>query len=377
MSVVYIHWPFCVSKCYYCDFNSVACCETIDFRHWLLMYEKILQKFADEIAQGEEVTSVYFGGGTPSLLPGFFVDRIIDFIATNFHLKTDAEITIEVNPKTLATKKAKQFKGSGVNRVSVGVQSLRDDDLKLLGRTHLAKDAKRCVESLAEIFDNVSIDMIYNRPNQKFAEWEEELRSVFDWPIKHISLYELIIEQNTPLQKMIENGLVPNVSDDERFMNMSIDLAEAFGFQRYEVSNFAVSGFEGKHNLAYWEYEDYYGVGPGAHSRFVVDGAKVASCQVANNQEWLAWASSEAATFEKERLSCDDVFHEMLIVGLRSKYGFDSAKISDNMKRKYNFYDKLERLVKNSYVLVERQRVVLTKAGMLRLNLIVEYFVNG
>ena len=374
MSTIYVHWPFCVSKCHYCDFNSVACNEKIDFEDWLSLYKKVLLAFKNQFYKGEKITSVYFGGGTPSLLPVSFVDEFLNEVSKNFDLQVDAEITLEANPKTINAKKAEGLKKAGVNRLSIGVQSLNDEDLKMLGRIHSAKDAIDCVNEMRLVFDNLSIDLIYNRPKHKVEDWKTELEAALKLPITHVSLYELIVENGTPLKTMIESGVLEEPSCDDEFIKQTVATAESFGFMQYEVSNFAKDAFQGRHNLSYWKYEDYFGIGPGAHSRVSVDGKKIAIAQVSVNKDWLLWASK--AAFSEEILSEDDVFKERLIMGLRSHCGFDTTTTSVSLKNKYDLDNKIATLLKNSYMIIDEGKIILTYEGILRLNLVVEYIVK-
>lgn len=374
MSTIYIHWPFCLSKCYYCDFNSVKCSEHIDFKSWINLYKKVLKRFKENFYKNENITSIYFGGGTPSLLPEWFVKEFIEEISNNFNLIQAAEITLEVNPKTVTKQKLLNFKKGGINRLSIGVQSIRDNDLKLFGRIHNAKSATECVFEALDVFDNLSIDMIYNRPGQNLADWENELTEVLSWPINHVSLYELIIEDNTRLKQMIEEGSVPYPDSTDRFFEKTIEIAEQAGFEMYEVSNFAKFQMYGEHNLSYWNYEDYYGIGPGSHSRVTIGNEKIAIAQISNNSEWLNWA--ENPEFEIETLSEDEVFEEVCIMGLRSKSGLNFDNISKKIKIKYDLQNKIEKLMKNSYIIKRGNRIVLTKEGIKRLNLVIEFLVK-
>ena len=249
MSTIYIHWPFCISKCHYCDFNSVACVKQIDFKNWLKFYKKILLKHKEEFYKNENITSVYFGGGTPSLLPDYFIGELLTYISQIFKLENKAELTLEANPKTLSAQKGKDLKSLGINRLSIGVQSLNDKDLKLLGRIHSSKEAVDCVYEMSNIFNNLSIDLIYNRPKQNLDEWKTELISALKLPVNHASLYELIVEDNTPLKKMIMDGCIPSPHEGADFMEVTINVASSIGFNQYEVSNFSRPGYEGKHNL--------------------------------------------------------------------------------------------------------------------------------
>ena len=382
MSTIYIHWPFCVSKCHYCDFNSIACKgSTIDFENWLKLYKKILLKFKDEFYKGERVTSVYFGGGTPSLLPVFFVEDILNEIRKNFNLTKNAEITLEANPKTIDKEKAAGLKKSGINRLSIGVQSIIDSDLKMLGRIHSAKDAIDCVYEMRNIFENISIHMRSNTPGQTIEKWINELNEALKLPIDHISLYELIVEDNTPIKKMIDSGMLPIPSSSADFFEKTMEITSDNNFEMYEVSNFALNKFAnqdpkyGKHNLSYWNYEDYYGIGPGSHSRVSVDSKKIAIAQNSNNASWLKWAENES-DFDCEILSKDDEYKERLIMGLRANCGIDLDKIEDTIKNKYDLEKKLKNLTANSYIIKDGGKVFLTREGIFRLNMIVKYLAG-
>ena len=384
MSSIYIHWPFCVSKCNYCDFNSIACKgSNIDFENWLKLYKKVLLKFKNEFYKDEDITSVYFGGGTPSLLPVFFVEDILNEIQKNFNLKDEAEITLEANPKTIDKEKAVGLKKIGINRLSIGVQSIIEDDLKMLGRIHSAKDAINCIYEMRNIFENISIDMIYNRPGQTLKDWSNELNEVLKLPIDHISLYELIVEDNTPIKKMIDSGILPIPSSSADFFEKTMEITEKNNFERYEVSNFALkNNFDknqkpkyGRHNLSYWNYEDYYGIGPGSHSRVSVDSKKIAIAQDPNNESWLKWADSNL-DFDCEILSKDDEYKELLIMGLRANCGVDLKKIDDSIKNKHDLENKLKNLYENSYIIKDGGKIFLMYDGIFRLNMIVKYLAG-
>lgn len=375
MSTIYIHWPFCISKCHYCDFNSVARNGEPNHEMWFKKYINVLTRFKNDFYKNELITSVYFGGGTPSLIPSWFVEQLIDEIAIEFRLSTDAEITLEANPKTIDRQKALELRAAGVNRISIGVQSLVDSDLKILGRIHSATEAKDCVFTMAEIFSNISLDMIYNRPGQNIDSWEVELNEVLAFPISHASLYELIVEPGTRMEAMINSGIVPPPSDSSNFFEETMSITKEHGFEMYEVSNFAKNKNYGRHNLSYWKYEDYYGIGPGAHSRVSVNGRKLAIAQIANNTDWLNWA--ENPVFTMEDLSEEDQAKERLIMGLRSTCGVNLNDFSDHVKSKCNIWKKINKLQQNSYIMRNGENVVLTRNGIMKLNLIIQYLVEG
>jgi oxygen-independent coproporphyrinogen-3 oxidase len=281
---------------------------------------------------------------------------------------TDPEITLEANPKTIS----KSLGSTGINRLSIGAQSIVDDDLKMLGRIHTAAEAMESVFEMAEIFQNISVDLIYNRPRQKLSHWLGELREVLRWPIQHISLYELIIEEGTKMKDIIDSGILSRPNGDSIFLEETIKTTEGAGFNCYEISNFARPGFECRHSMSYWKYEDYYGVGPGAHSRVRLNGKKIAIAQASEIQEWLTWASG-SAILDVEYLSAEEEFQERLIMGLRSAAGLDMGNISPELREKHGIDNKIQSLLANSYIMLRGDNVILTRTGLLKLNLIVKY----
>jgi oxygen-independent coproporphyrinogen-3 oxidase len=348
----------------------------VNYAEWLSHYERVLSRMLSVYHSGSEITSIYFGGGTPSLLPAWFIGKVIDHVASVFGIAGNAEVSLEANPLTVSRQKAIELKACGVNRISIGVQSLVDADLAMLGRTHDSTQAVRCVREMSAIFENVSIDMIYNRPRQTPADWVRELDEALMLPVTHVSLYELIVEERTELGRLVRTGMIPPPSDTSEFIERTIEVAERSGFEMYEVSSFAKGDqYRCRHNLSYWRYEDYYGVGPGAHSRVTKDGHKVAIAQAADINGWLSW--SEASCFEEEVLSKDDEYKERLIMGLRSRAGVDLDAIDDGAYARYGLKNKLAKLLESDYAVLDGGCVVLTQAGVLRLNLIVRYLVKS
>ena len=348
MATVYIHWPFCVAKCAYCNFNSYVA--NVDTRDWLSRYKKIFASFPKS-----KISSVYFGGGTPSLLPPYFIKELL----AEIDIVENAEITLEINPKTVDYTKLTQFKKSGINRVSVGVQSIYDDQLKLLGRiSHSAQDSINCVKDCSKIFDNISVDFIYNRPFQTVTKWKNELlhaMEIFASYVQHVSCYELILEPETPLAKSVENGFLPRPKLDDAFINITKDILAEFDFKMYEISNYAKNGKYSQHNLSYWNYEDYYGIGPGAHSR-VSNGTKKIAIMQDNSIENFSFAETE--------LTAQEILEEMLLMGLRTIFG-----VSDKLIE----LDKIQRLVQENYAIHKNNKLILTFEGLKRLNAILLY----
>ena len=348
-------------------------CEEVDCDKWLRLYKKILLKFN----RNKPISSIYFGGGTPSLLPPNFVSEIIKFIKNNFNVDSDVEITMEANPGTIDIEQAWMFKDAGVNRLSIGIQSIYDEGLKILGRnTHSAIGGISCVNDMVNVFDNVSIDLIYNRPRQTPNEWRNELLETIDLfvdKIQHISCYELIVEEGTKLYNDIKDNVLPIPLDTDEFLNITHDVLEKAGFEMYEVSNFAMDGEYSRHNSSYWKYEEYYGVGPGAHSRIIIDNDRYAIAQEKNTKDWIAWAERGDCQFDMELLSKDDILKEKLIMGLRSKYGvgIDTISAVDNYEKK------IISLEKNLYIMFDGKRIIMTFDGLKRLNLVISYMLGG
>ena len=375
MSTIYIHWPYCLSKCYYCDFNSIVCKNNINYLKYYQLYKNVLHKFIEQFYNNEEITSIYFGGGTPSLVDPIFIDNLLNYIYKVFKVSNDVEITIEANPKTIDKYKANQFKRSGINRISIGVQSIIDEDLRILGRIHNSYDAIKCVYDMSDIFNNVSIDIIYNRPGQKIEDWIEELKKILLLPIQHISMYELIVENNTYIKYLIDKGFIEEPSNNSDFMEETIKIAKNYGFEMYEISNYIKNGTQlySKHNMSYWNYDRYYGVGAGSHSRVSSGNNIYAIEQLSNINDWLLWA--ENPNFNSQPLSEDDIYKEQLIMGLRTKFGVNINNLNKEMTKKYKLFEKTKVLKENAYIvgIDNSNNLILSYKGMLKLNMIVEY----
>jgi len=274
---VYIHWPFCKSKCPYCDFNSHVS-DSVDHNAWAKSYAHEIDHVASMTGQ-REVTSIFFGGGTPSLMKPQTVEHILNHLCTVWNVSKDIEITLEANPTSIEADKFSDFKAAGINRVSVGVQSLRDSDLKFLGREHSAKEAIGAIKIANDIFERVSFDLIYARPEQTIESWREELTEALEYANGHLSLYQLTIEQGTPFYAMEARGdfRIPEADQAGEFYEVTQEILNAAGLPAYEISNHAAKGQESAHNLTYWRYGDYAGIGPGAHGRLTLDAKKYAT----------------------------------------------------------------------------------------------------
>ncbi len=275
---VYVHWPFCKSKCPYCDFNSHVR-EKIDAEAWKTALLAEIDHYA-ALTPGRQVTSVFFGGGTPSLMDPHIAGAIIDRIAMRWAIADDPEITLEANPNSAEAERFAAFKTAGVNRLSIGVQSLDDKALKFLGRGHDVREACRAIDRAAKLFDRFSFDLIYARPGQTVEDWTRELKAALDLRPTHLSVYQLTIEAGTQFKTLFDRGDYSLLSEivQERLYDATQAILEDAEMPAYEISNHARAGQASRHNLVYWHYEDYVGVGPGAHGRLTLDGRGGGRC---------------------------------------------------------------------------------------------------
>lgn len=325
---VYVHWPFCASKCPYCDFNSHV-------RHQPVDQERYLAAFRREIAHnaartpGRTVTSIFFGGGTPSLMKPETVGAILDAIGGAWSVDSGAEITLEANPTSVEAERFRGYRTAGINRVSLGVQALNDPDLRRLGRMHSVDEALAAVKIAASIFDRYSFDLIYSRPDQTPQAWREELERAISHAVEHLSLYQLTIEPGTWFEKLHRAGKL-TVPDDEAsrvLFDLTQEICEARGLPAYEVSNHARPGAESRHNLVYWRYGEYAGIGPGAHGRLVTGNARLATATEKHPETWLERVERDGhGVIDEEVLTSEAEGDEFLLMGLRLKEGIDPRR---------------------------------------------------
>lgn len=376
---IYVHWPFCASKCPYCDFNSHVA-QTIDHQAWRDAYKREISYYAD-LTKGKTVTSVFFGGGTPSLMEPATAGLVIDEIQRHWRISNDCEITLEANPTSVETEKFKAFRQAGINRVSMGVQSLRERDLSFLGRQHDAGQAKVAIETAANVFDRYSFDLIYARPEQTVKEWEDELREALPLARDHLSLYQLTIEKGTPFYMMHERGefKIPNEDLAGDLYEVTQDILESEGMRAYEVSNHARDGKESRHNLTYWRYTDYVGVGPGAHGRLTLDGIKNATRGHRAPDIWLdRVAAAVHGSHDFEALTHQDRFTECLMMGLRLEEGIPVARLEQEGGKKFSDLvssQKIEALQGEGLLEFDGVNIRATKAGLQRLNGVLAYLL--
>jgi len=327
---VYVHWPFCRAKCPYCDFNSHVRHGGIDETRFVAAYLAELAHFAS-LAPGRCVGSVFFGGGTPSLMQPSTVAAILDTIALHWLLSSDAEITLEANPTSVEAERFAGYRAAGVNRLSLGVQALDDTSLKALGRQHSAAEALAALALAKRHFERVSFDLIYAREGQSARAWTEELHQALGFAADHLSLYQLTIEEGTPFAARHEAGTlrIPNGARARGLYLLTQELCEAAGLPAYEVSNHAQPGSESRHNLLYWRGHDYAGVGPGAHSRISSGGSKRALSAIKSPEGWLAQVEARGhGLASDEALSAEEAADEYLLMGLRLSEGIDLARLA-------------------------------------------------
>src|SRR5882757_8773642 len=285
---VYVHWPFCLSKCPYCDFNSHVRHAAIDEERFARAFTREIETTAARVP-GRDVTSIFLGGGTPSLMAPRTVGAILDAIGKHWRVAPDAEVTLEANPTSVEATRFAGYRAAGINRVSLGVQALDDAALKELGRLHTAQEALDAVKIARRAFERYSFDLIYARPRQTTAEWRAELSRAIDEAAEHLSLYQLTIEQDTPFAALHAAGKLktPDEATARALYDVTQEVAAAQGLPAYEISNHARVGSECRHNLVYWRYHEYAGVGPGAHGRLVIDGKRHAIATERRPESWL------------------------------------------------------------------------------------------
>ncbi|WP_417723174.1 radical SAM family heme chaperone HemW [Salipiger sp.] len=325
---LYVHWPFCEAKCPYCDFNSHVT-GGVDHEAWARALVSELDRYG-ALTSGRVLQSIYFGGGTPSLMVPATVEKILSASRNHWAWSNDIEITIEANPRSVEAHKFEGFALAGVNRVSLGIQALNDADLKRLGRLHGVDEAIAALELARQIFPRVSNDLIYARQGQSLADWEAELRTGLDLAGEHLSLYQLTIEQGTAFWTRHRAGKLRGLPDEDLAADMFLatqEICEAHGRPAYEVSNHAPPGAESKHNLIYWRGGDYVGIGPGAHGRVTLDGIRHATEAWALPSVWMDRANAGSADKLRDRLDAAEILSEYVMMGLRVTDGIDLARV--------------------------------------------------
>ncbi len=336
---LYVHWPFCAAKCPYCDFNSHVRAEKPD----AMAYARALAAELDWVAARMDarpvLNSIFFGGGTPSLMPGEAVALVIAAAQKRFRFADDIEITLEANPTSTDASRFADYATAGVNRVSVGIQALDDADLKALGRWHSVAEARAAFDIARRTFARTSFDLIYARSGQKVADWERELHLALAMGADHLSLYQLTIEDGTPFGVLARAGRLAIPADDDAaaFYDVTQTLTEAAGLPHYEISNHARPGDESRHNLVYWRYGEFIGIGPGAHGRVSFDGALTATVAERLPERWLDRVTKRGEGFAaREAVDRAAQAEEYLVMALRLAEGLDIARYERLAQRRFD-----------------------------------------
>ena len=327
---VYVHWPFCLSKCPYCDFNSHVRQGGVDEARFVRAYQAEIAATAARVP-GRTVSSIFFGGGTPSLMQPSSVQAILDSIGKHWTIAPDIEVTLEANPTSVEATRFRGYRSAGINRVSLGVQSLEDAALKELGRLHTAQEALDAVAIARSIFNRYSFDLIYARPQQTADAWAAELKRAIAEAAEHLSLYQLTIEPDTPFFGLHKAGKLKIPDDDvaRDLYDVTQTICNDAGLPAYEISNHARSGAECRHNLVYWRGHDYAGVGPGAHGRLTIDGRRLATETEKRPEAWLMRVEENGTGLTvTEKLTPGETADEYLLMGLRLAEGIDLERYS-------------------------------------------------
>lgn len=325
---LYLHWPFCAAKCPYCDFNSHVVA-AIDQKRWERAYLAEIDRIAAE-TPGRILNTVFFGGGTPSLMNPELVAAILDKVRRSWPLANDLEITLEANPTSIEAGRFRGFSEAGVNRISMGMQALNDDDLRRLGRMHSVAEGRRAFDIARAQFPRVSFDLIYARQDQDLAAWERELREAISMAVDHFSLYQLTIEDGTVFGRRAAAGKLPGLPTDDVGADMYLktqEICDMAGLSAYEVSNHARPGSECRHNLVYWHYGDYAGIGPGAHGRLTLNDVRQATETPKTPGAWLEAVERQGnGESIRDPLPREDQAVEFLLFGLRLAEGIDPLR---------------------------------------------------
>ncbi len=330
---VYIHWPFCAQKCPYCDFNSHVRHGGWDEARYLAAYKRELDHVAQLSGGGDPVavSSIFFGGGTPSLMQPQTVAGILDHIASLWPVDTGAEITLEANPNSVEADRFSGYRAAGVNRVSIGVQALNEADLRKLGRLHTVAEARAAIAIAQRLFDRTTFDLIYARPGQTEAQWYAELAEALTMAGNHLSLYQLTIEPETPFAALHATGklVIPDPDAALSLYQATQELTETAGLPAYEISNHARPGEESRHNMLYWRYGAYAGIGPGAHGRLALGAVRQATSTERNPERWVESVEARGhGLIETTPLSHEEQADEILLMGLRLEEGLDLVRLA-------------------------------------------------
>lgn len=368
---LYLHWPFCQSKCPYCDFNSHVASH-VDEARWLYAFQSEISRYG-QLTSGRHLRSIYFGGGTPSLMSPDLVSGILQAVRATWALSNDCEVTLEANPGSIEVGRFQGYRDVGVNRISMGFQAMNDVDLRRLGRMHSATEARQAFDIARHVFDRVSFDLIYARQDQSLEGWRSELRQALSMGVDHLSLYQLTVEDGTVFGERFAKGQLRGLPNEDLSVAMfetTQALCEAAGLPAYEVSNHARPGSESRHNLVYWRGGDYVGIGPGAHGRITLGSQRNATVSERLPGEWLQRVETTGNPEEsRESLTGQEAAAEYLMMGLRVSDGISRdrfRKMGGDERREV-----LQDLCAQGLLFISEETVRTTATGRLLLNEVV------
>ena len=361
MPGLYVHIPFCKQACHYCDFHFSTTMGKKEAMVSALCRELELRK--DEFSN-VVVETIYFGGGTPSVLETEEIEQLIAAVREHYDVVDNPEITLEANPDDLSEGKIIQLAESSINRLSIGIQSFFEEDLKLMNRAHNALEAEKCLQLASEYFDNISIDLIYGMPNMTLERWKRNIDKALGFGIPHISSYALTVEPKTALAKFVENGLIIPATDEEtqEHFNLLNEILISAGFDCYEISNFGKPGYYSKNNSAYWQQKKYIGIGPSAHS---FDGVR-RGWNINNNPKYIKSIEQDIVPMEVEVLSATDKYNEYVMTGLRTIWGVSLTRISEEFGPKFKEYALIQadKFIERHLLYIDDEILKTTKKGM-------------
>ncbi len=367
MAGIYIHIPFCRQQCSYCDFHFSTTFHKYRERMITAMSKELKER--SNYLNNEVIETIYFGGGTPSLLSKEELSVFLDQIHEQFEVTEDAEVSLEANPDDCSESNLQEWKSTGINRLSIGIQSFKSSDLEWMNRAHTTEEAERCVALAQKVgFENITVDLMYGLPELSPDEWQNHIQKVIDWGVPHISSYCLTVEENTLLDRRVKSGELKVATDEEesRQFETLVAMLEVAGIEQYEISNFSKPGFESKHNSNYWKGVQYLGIGPSAHS---FQGAS-RQWNVANNSLYMKAIENGTSFYEEEVLSKADRFNELILTGLRTIYGVSLDQLSQIQEFPKDFSDHIKQFVKQGWMEEKDNRLYLTREGRLRADFI-------
>lgn len=377
---LYIHWPFCLSKCPYCDFNSHVR-DAIDGPRWRAALLRELDHAAGQLGQ-RRITSIFFGGGTPSLMAPATVEALLQRAATLWPFAENIEITLEANPTSVERQRLADIASAGVNRLSLGVQALDNRALRFLGREHNVSDALAAVETAAQLFERISFDLIYGRPDQSVDDWRAELSRALTHARGHLSVYQLTLEAGTPFHALWRQGKLAALDDDiaAGLYEATQAILDDAGMPAYEVSNHAAPGLESRHNLTYWRYGDYAGIGPGAHGRLTANGERRAIQRIRSPEAWLEQVEDRGHGLESETVLDTGIqLAEIMLMGMRLSEGVSEARLRAATGRGFEAsFDatRLTDLTEGGFLLLKGGHLKTTVAGRARLDAVIAHLLG-